>query len=92
MSLNRLCVLFLIPTQFRYRSIQGFAELLGHAAHTGTQLDKSSAVLQRYCKTLHNSSMAFVSYYHQLAPAFYMASYAISSKFHFTLHHDYAYC
>ena len=34
--------------------------------------------------------MAFVSYYHQLAPAFYMASYAISSKLHFTLHHDYA--
>jgi len=27
--------------------------------------------------------------YHQLALAFYMASYAISSKLHFTLHHDY---
>jgi len=27
-----------------------------------------------------------------LAPGFYMASYAISSKLHFTLHHDYAYC
>ena len=46
-------------------------------------------MLQRYCKTLYNSSMAFASYYHQLAPAFYMA---ISSKLHFTPHHDYAYC
>ena len=51
-----------------------------------------SAVLQRYCRTLYSSSMAFVSYYHQLGPAFYMASYAISRKLHFTLHHDYAYC
>ena len=41
-----------------------------------------SAVLQRYCKTLYNSNMAFVLYYHHLAPAFYMASYAISSKLH----------
>ena len=44
--------------------------------------------LRHCCKTLYSSSMAFVSYYHQLAPAFYMASYAISSKLHFTLHHD----
>ena len=26
--------------------------------------------------------------YHQIAPAFYMASYAISSKLHFTLHSE----
>ena len=41
------------------------------------------------CKTLYISSMTFD---HQLAPAFYMALYAISSKLHFTLHHNYAYC
>jgi len=29
--------------------------------------------------------MAFVSYYHQLAPAFYMASYAISSNSLYTM-------
>ena len=28
------------------------------------------------CYTLYSSSMAFVSYYHQLAPAFYIVSYA----------------
>ena len=49
--------------------------------------------LHTSCKCSHASVLLVQarSNCHQLAPAFYMASYAISSRLHFTLHNDYAY-